>query len=123
VKVYCDHLAASPRYRAKAVETTEFAGKTYKGRPVESLTLNGHPLNARQIKQLLDREAFENEVRHARPTYDELKAVYGENWGIAPPAKKPETWKSPSWDEVAEFYKNNPERWQRLVRERDPGLR
>ena len=125
IRSYCDALLASPRYRAKTEALASFQGRTYQGTPVEVSTWNGHPLTSRQIQQLLDREAFENEKRDrsSRKSYDELKARYGENWGIAQPAKKPETWKSPSWDEVAEFYKNNPERWQRLVRERDPGLR
>jgi hypothetical protein len=62
--------------------------------------------------------------RGKRPTYAELKEKYGENWGIKNEpmvAKKP--WVSPTWEEIKAFYEANPERWQRLVRERDPGMR
>jgi hypothetical protein len=51
-----------------------------------------------------------------RPTYDELKKKYGPNWGllgdeVAP--KKP--WRSPTWEEVIEYYKQNPGRWAALM--------
>jgi len=132
VKVYCDAVAASPRYRAKAAETSEFAGKTYKGTPVQDLRWNGHPLTSRQIQQLLDREAFDNSVRSDpdRPTYEELQAKYGKTFGLGVTATEtPEQinarWakQAPSWEQVKEFYEANPDRWQRLVKPREPGMR
>lgn len=36
---------------------------------------------AREERQLTERRAFE-ESKQAKPTYDELKAKYGDNWGL-----------------------------------------
>ena len=59
-----------------------------------------------------------------RPTYDELKKKYGPNWGLLGDEvgpKKP--WVSPSWDEIKMFYEAHPERWNALIKQREPGLR
>lgn len=62
--------------------------------------------------------------REIRPSYDELKARYGADWGIEPraePVKR--AWVSPTWEQIDSFYKANPERAKALVREREQGER
>jgi len=59
--------------------------------------------------------------REERPSMEELKAKYGENWGLAeaPMAAKPPPAKAKSWDEVIAEYRANPERLARLIRKAD----
>jgi len=54
--------------------------------------------------------------REERPTYEELKAKYGENWGLTPAEPKKPPVKAMSWQEVATFYRSNPDRAARLMR-------
>jgi len=54
--------------------------------------------------------------RDERPTYEELKAKYGENFGLAPAEPKKPPARAMSWQEVATFYRSNPERAARLMR-------
>ena len=131
IRSYCDALLLSPRYRARTEALAGFQGKTYKGTPVQDLRWNGHPLTSRQIEQLLDREAFENEERDpSKPTYEQLQAKYGKTFGLGvtateTPEQTSARWakQAPSWEQVKEFYEANPDRWQRLVKPREPGLR
>jgi hypothetical protein len=51
----------------------------------------------------------------ARPTSEELKAKYGDNWGIAQEPKK-EPQKAPSWEFIASYYQANPGRIKALAR-------
>lgn len=46
--------------------------------------------------------------RAERPTYDELKTKYGENWGINPAPDKPEkpAYKAPTPEELAAHYRD-----------------
>ena len=57
--------------------------------------------------------------RENRPSYDELKAKYGENWGLKSPDEKPKgpTFKAPTLEELQHFYARNPERIVRLMGE------
>ena len=57
--------------------------------------------------------------RQERPSYDELKAKYGENWGLGGLDEKPKgpTFKAPSLEELQHFYGRNPERVARLMGE------
>jgi len=127
-------LEEQVRYvKAAAPETTsEFAGRTFQGRPVDELTWMGVPLTARQKQQLLDREAQRNSVRSdpTRPTYEELKQRYGRNFGVGKdvtetPEQTSARWASQtkSWDEIKQFYEKNPERWQALIKPREAGLK
>ena len=54
--------------------------------------------------------------RGKRPTYNELKEKYGDNWGIKnePMHPKPKPKPLPSWAEVMEYYRANPKRWAAL---------
>jgi len=113
-------------------EPSQFVGRTFQGRPVDELTWMGVPLTARQKQQLLDRESYDNSVRSdpTRPTYQELQAKYGKAFGVTD--AKTETaeqtnarWagQTKSWEEIGQFYRDNPERWRELVREREAGLK
>jgi hypothetical protein len=48
--------------------------------------------------------------------YDDLKAKYGENFGLTPEPVHPKSPAKPlpSWAEVIEYYRRNPARWQAL---------
>jgi hypothetical protein len=50
-----------------------------------------------------------------RPTFEELKAKYGDNWGIAQEPRKPPE-KAPSWETIAEIYQANPGRIRKLAK-------
>lgn len=55
-----------------------------------------------------------------KPTLDELKAKYGENWGLTPkePKKTLDTFQAPSWDEITAMYAADPSRIARLTKSR-----
>src|SRR5215472_2397899 len=113
-------------------QTSEFAGRTYRGRPVDELTWMGVPLTARQKQQLLDREAYDNSIRSdpTRPTYEELKKKHGADFGIGKgvketPAQTSARWatQTKSWDEIKQFYEKHPDRWHNLIKPREAGLK
>lgn len=60
--------------------------------------------------------------RQNRPSYDELKAKYGETWGIGgdPEQSTKPKFISPTIDELQVFYSRNPERVARLMGETGP---
>ena len=51
-----------------------------------------------------------------RPTLEELKAKYGDNWGLTPPEPRKPPEKAPSWESIATYYQANPERIRQLTR-------
>ncbi len=59
--------------------------------------------------------------REERPSMEELKAKYGENWGLtslAPDPKKVpgfKTGQAPSWDQIIVRYQSDPARLARLI--------
>lgn len=55
--------------------------------------------------------------RDDRPTYEDLKAKYGETFGIDPlgGAKPPAKKAAPSWDDITAMYQADPDRLARLV--------
>ena len=55
--------------------------------------------------------------REGRPTYEQLKAKYGEHFGLDPlgGAKPPPPKPAPSWDEIAALYQDDPVRLARLM--------
>ena len=59
--------------------------------------------------------------RENRPSLEELKAKYGENWGLAlaPMTAKKPSLRTKSWAEVIAEYRSNPERLTRLMRVAD----
>lgn len=57
--------------------------------------------------------------REDRPTLDELKAKFGENWGLEPAQPKRAPEKAPSWDAIAAHYQADPARLHRLIRTAD----
>lgn len=58
--------------------------------------------------------------REDRPTYEELKAKYGENFGLDPtaPSSAPK-FKAPSWQGIVSMYQAEPGRLQRLLKAAD----
>lgn len=73
----------------------------------------------RIAEQLAAREEQERLAAH-KPSLEQLKAKYGENWGLTPraPAKAGE-FKAPSWQSIASTYAADPTRIRRLVRAAD----
>lgn len=60
---------------------------------------------------------IEGPPREERPTLAELKAKYGETWGLMPPPAAPvPKWKAPSWQSIVSMYQAEPGRITRLVR-------
>jgi hypothetical protein len=60
--------------------------------------------------------------REERPTFEEMKAKYGEDWGLTPdPRPKPgfKTGQAPSWQEIVSLYTRDPDRIARLIRVAD----
>ena len=60
--------------------------------------------------------------REERPTIEELKAKYGEDWGLTPdPRPKPgfKTGQAPSWQEIVSMYHRDPSRLERLMKVAD----
>jgi hypothetical protein len=85
-----------------------------------------------RMQDLAKRERFKNwgkreeplavgPPKEERPTLAELKAKYGENWGLKSldREKKPAE-PAPSWDLIAKFYQADPERIRRLVQRDEP---
>lgn len=62
------------------------------------------------------RDPSDGSVKDRQATIANLKARYGENWGIKPP---PEPEKKPyrvlTAEELSEYYRENPERLIRLI--------
>jgi hypothetical protein len=54
--------------------------------------------------------------REERPTLEQLKAKYGEHYGLAPPPPKPPAERAPSWQTIVAMYKSDPARIRRLMR-------
>jgi hypothetical protein len=57
-----------------------------------------------------------------RPTIEEMKAKYGEDWGLTPdPRPKPgfKTGQAPSWQEIVSIYHRDPARLERLMKTMD----
>lgn len=51
-----------------------------------------------------------------RPTREDLKAKYGENWGLTSLDEPPKTARpAPSWDQITEYYRARPGRVQWLA--------
>lgn len=59
--------------------------------------------------------------REDRPSVEELKAKYGENWGMTTLEGKPSkpTFKAPTLDELVQHYRTNPEAVARLKGDQD----
>jgi len=57
--------------------------------------------------------------REERPTYEDLKAKYGENWGLTPAEPRKPAVHAPSWDQIIVRYQSDPSRIARLVRAAD----
>jgi hypothetical protein len=54
--------------------------------------------------------------QEAKPSLEELKAKYGENYGLEPAGpKKVQEFKAPSWDEITAMYQADTSRMQRLL--------
>lgn len=53
--------------------------------------------------------------RENRPTLDEMKAKYGDNWGLTPSEPRSKPAPAPSWDDIAKTYSADPDRLARLI--------
>lgn len=53
--------------------------------------------------------------RENRPTLEQMKAKYGDNWGLRPQEPRPKPVPAPSWDEIAAAYSADPARAARLM--------
>jgi hypothetical protein len=59
----------------------------------------------RIAQQLADREAYERQRAKPRPTYDDLKGKYGDDWGIlAAEAKRKAAEPAPNVDQLRHHY-------------------
>lgn len=58
---------------------------------------------------------LEGPPREDRPTLEELKARYGENWGLSLDSGRPKPQPAPSWDAIAATYSADPSRMARLM--------
>ena len=77
-------------------------------------------LRLKRIKEQLEmRERME---RGEKPTAEQLRAKYGENWGLTPREPKKETaFKAPDWDEITAAYQADPLRIAALTRTESNG--
>jgi hypothetical protein len=73
--------------------------------------------NQARLKRIAEQlEMREREDRGEKPTLEELKAKYGENWGLTPREPKPANdFKAPSWQEIVSIYSADPSRIKRLL--------
>lgn len=61
---------------------------------------------ARVRAQLAEREAADKLAAH-KPSFEELKAKYGENWGLTPRPPKPDSgFKAPTAEEIRAHYRD-----------------
>lgn len=51
-----------------------------------------------------------------RPTYEELKEKYGEDWGLSPHDHRPKPSPAPTWDQIIAMYRGNLSLTARLMR-------
>jgi hypothetical protein len=73
-----------------------------------------HEARLKRIKEQL--EMREREDRGEKPTLEQLKEKYGENWGLQDPRKpSAQSWQAPAWDQVTAIYAADPERLKRLL--------
>src|ERR1035437_9565097 len=71
-------------------------------------------LRLKRIKEQL--EMREREERGEKPTMEQLKAKYGEGWGLAPnKPKKADDFKAPSWQAILSTYSADPSLMKRLM--------
>jgi hypothetical protein len=76
----------------------------------------GKVARERRIKEQFAARAEEDRLAAVKPTLEQLKAKYGENWGLTPnePAK-PSTFKAPSWSAITAAYQADPSRLKHLL--------
>lgn len=56
------------------------------------------------------------EDRGEKPTLEQLKAKYGDNWGLTPKEVRPvKDFKAPSWQAIGSMYSADPSRLKRLL--------
>jgi hypothetical protein len=77
-------------------------------------------IRERCVKEQFAARAEDDRLKANRPTIEELKARYGENWGLTPHEPvKGEKFKAPSWQGIASAYSADPTRIQRLIKASD----
>src|SRR6266404_3433468 len=71
----------------------------------------------KRIKEQLALREEEDRLKEQRPTIEEMRAKYGENWGLTPQEpKKTGGFKALSWDTIASTYSADPARMQWLMK-------
>jgi hypothetical protein len=77
------------------------------------------PIKQREARQKRIREQMEMREREEfgiKPTMDQLKEKYGENWGLTPrEPKEASTFKAPSWGDITQAYAAQPSRLAKLL--------
>jgi hypothetical protein len=73
----------------------------------------------RRIREQLAARAEQDRMAAEKPTLEQLKAKYGEDWGLTPRPRTESTFKAPSWQAIASSYAANPTRLQRLIKAAD----
>lgn len=76
--------------------------------------------NEARLKRIREQmEMRERMERGERPSIEQMRAKYGENWGITiEPERQGKPFKAPSWGEIAATYAADPLRLARLVPEK-----
>jgi hypothetical protein len=72
-------------------------------------------LRMRRIKEQMAARAEQDRLAERKPTFEEMKAKYGDNWGLTPARPKAKPIPAPSWDEIASAYSADPELISRLL--------
>ena len=74
--------------------------------------------NEARLKRIKEQmEAREREDRGEKPTLEQLKERFGDNWGFASTTPKKESeFKAPSWQSIVSMYSADPSRIQRLMK-------
>ena len=73
--------------------------------------------NEARLKRIAEQmEMRERQDRGEKPTLEQLKAKYGENWGLTPKETPPlKDFKAPSWQAIGSMYSADPSRLKRLL--------
>lgn len=74
--------------------------------------------NALRLKRIKEQlEAREREDRGEKPTLEQLKERFGEDWGLSSGLpKKPSDFKAPSWQSIISSYSADPSKIARLMK-------
>lgn len=75
----------------------------------EAQRMAAHAARERRIQEQLTARAEEDRHDEVRPTPEQMKAKYGENWGLSDPPRAPSA-PAPTWGAIASAYAAEPSR-------------